>query len=185
VTTAALIERAKSGDSSAVDALFERHRVVLSHWAHGRLPRTMRDLKDTDDLVQEAMHRALKRVDHIEPRQQGSFLAYLCQIVTNLIRDEMRRHKRLPQREELAEEIRDGSPTPVDDAIGSDTYRLYQRALERLPESQRKAVLMRVELGLSYQEIGEELGRPTAEAARVLIARGLERLSREMNQRDR
>jgi RNA polymerase sigma-70 factor, ECF subfamily len=185
VTTAMLVQRAQAGDSSAVDALFERHRAVLSHWAHGRLPRGMRDLKDTDDLVQEAMHRALKRVDRFEPRRQGSFLAYLCQIVTNLIRDEARRHKSLPQREELPEEIEDGRSSPVEDAIGSDTYRLYQRALERLPEDQRRAVLMRVELGLSYREIGDELGRPTADAARVLVARGLERLSREMNKAHR
>ena len=185
VTTAMLVQRAQAGDPSAVDALFERHRAVLSHWAHGRLPRGMRDLKDTDDLVQEAMQRALKRVDRFEPRRQGSFLAYLCQIVTNLIRDEARRHKSLPQREELPEDIEDGKPSPVEDAIGSDTYRLYQRALERLPEDQRRAVLMRVELGLSYREIGDELGRPTADAARVLVSRGLERLSREMNKGQR
>lgn len=185
VTTAILVERAKAGDSSAVNALFERHRIVLSRWAHGRLPRGMRDLKDTDDLVQEAMHRALRRVERFEPRRQGSFLAYLCQIVTNLIRDEVRRHRTRPQREELPEDFRDGSPTPVEDAIGNDTHRLYQRALGRLPEDQRKAVLMRVELGLSYREISEELGRPTTDAARVLVSRGLERLSREMNEAHR
>ena len=181
LTTAVLVARAKAGDSSAVDALFERHRDVLSQWAHGRLPRGMRDLHDTDDLVQEAMHRALKRVDRFEPRRPGSFLAYLCQIVTNLIRDEARRHKRLPQRGELPEEIQDVGPTPVEDVIGKDTQRSYESAMERLPEDQRKAVLMRVEMGLSYSEIGQELGRPTAEAARLLVARGLERLAKEMN----
>ena len=185
VTTAILVARAKAGDSSAIDALFERHRVALSHWAHGRLSRKMRDLKDTDDLVQEAMHRALRRVDSFEPRREGSFLAYLCQIVTNLIRDEARRHKSLPRREELPADIEDGSPTPVDDAIGSDTNRRYQRALERLPEDKRRAVLMRVEMGLSYREIGEELDRSTPNAARLLVSRGLERLSREMNKDQR
>ena len=182
VTTAILVERARSGDSSAIDALFKRHRDSLSQWAHGRLPRDMRDLKDTDDLVQEAMHRALKRVGSFEPRRQGSFLAYLCQILTNLIRDEVRRHRRLPQREELPDDIEDGKPSPVDDAIGGDVYQRYLRALERLPEDQRRAVLMRVELGLSYKEIGQELERPTPNAARLLVSRGLERLSREMNE---
>jgi len=185
LTTAVLVARAKAGDSAAVDALFARHRAVLSHWAHGRLPRGMRELHDTDDLVQEAMQRALKRMDHFEPRRPGSFLAYLCQIVTNLIRDEARRHKRRPHREELLDNVQDGGPTPIEDAIGSDTQRSYERAMERLPEDQRNAVLMRVELGLSYMEIGQELGRPTAEAARLLVTRGLERLAREMNKHPR
>lgn len=185
LTTAILVARAKAGDASAVDALFERHRALLSHWAHGRLPRNMRDLKDTDDLVQEAMHRALKRVNSFEPRREGSFFAYLCQIIANLIRDEARKHKNLPRREDLLEDIEDGKPTPIEDAIGSDTYRQYRRALQRLPEDQRRAVLMRVELGLSYRDIGEELERPTIDAARLLVSRGLERLSREMNKNHR
>jgi RNA polymerase sigma factor (sigma-70 family) len=142
----------------------------------------MRDLKDTDDLVQEAMQRALRRVDQFQSRREGSFLAYLCQIITNLIRDEARRHRRLPQRQELADHIQDGRPTPADDALGSDAHRRYRRALERLPEDQRRAVLLRVELGLSYQQIGEELERPTANAARLLVSRGLERLAREMKE---
>jgi len=181
VTTAILVQRAKGGDSSAISALFARHRASLARWAHGRLPRNMRDLKDTDDLVQEAMHRALRRVESFEPRREGSFLAYLCQIITNLIRDEARRHRSQPRREELPEDIEDASPTPVDEAIGSDTHRRYQRAMERLPEDQRRAVLMRVELGLSYREIGEEMQRSTPDAARVLVSRGLDRLMREMN----
>jgi RNA polymerase sigma-70 factor (ECF subfamily) len=182
VTTAILVERAQAGDPSAIDALFKRHRTMLSRWAHGRLPRGLRDLKDTDDLVQEAMHRALRRVESFEPRRQGSFLAYLCQIVTNLIRDEARRHRNRPQRKDLHEHIEDGKPTPIEHAIGSDTHQRYRRALERLPEDQRKAVLMRVELGLSYQEIGQELDRPTPNAARLLVSRGLERLAREMKE---
>ena len=185
LTTAILVARAQAGDSSAIDALFHRHRASLSHWAHGRLPMGLRDLKDTDDLVQEAMHRAFKRVESFEARRQGSFLAYLCQIITNLIRDEVRRHRSRPKREELDEDIADGNPTPVEVAIGTDTYRRYQRALERLPADQRQAVILRVELGLSYKEIGEELSRPTPNAARLLVARGLERLSREMNEEKR
>ena len=185
VTTAILVERARAGDASAISALFGRHRAPLSRWAHGRLPRGMRDLKDTDDLVQEAMHRALKRVEQFEHRHQGSFLAYLCQIITNLIRDEARKHRKRPQRQEFPEDIEDGRPSPIDDAIGSDTHRRYLRALDRLPEDQRRAVLLRVELGLSYEEIAGELSRPTPNAARLLVTRGLERLSKEMQEAQR
>ena len=46
----------------------------------------------------------------------------------------------------------------------------------------RTAVVSRVELGLSYAEIASALEIPTANAARMFVARALVRLAREMGQ---
>ena len=48
-----LLERARAGDSDALDRLLGRYLPRLRRWASGRLPRRARDLSDTDDLVQE------------------------------------------------------------------------------------------------------------------------------------
>ena len=40
------------GKDSIADALLRRFLPLLQRWAHGRLPRQMRDLNETDDLVQ-------------------------------------------------------------------------------------------------------------------------------------
>ena len=41
-----------------------------------------------------------------------------------------------------------------------------------------------MEMGLSYQEIAEALGKPTPEAARMAVSRALMRLAREMEGTD-
>lgn len=55
----------KGGDSEALDRLFDRAMPQLRRRATGRLPRwtrDLRDLMDTDDLVQEAVVRAANRI---------------------------------------------------------------------------------------------------------------------------
>src|SRR4029077_575300 len=55
-----LVERAKTGDSNALNDLFARYLPSLRRWASGRLPRWTRDVMDTDDLVQETVVRAVR-----------------------------------------------------------------------------------------------------------------------------
>ena len=57
-------------------------------------------------------------------------------------------------------------------------------ALTRLRTEEREAIVARVEMGLSYQEIAEALGKPTPEAARMAVSRALMRLAREMEPSD-
>ncbi|PYQ57371.1 MAG: hypothetical protein DMF53_22880 [Acidobacteria bacterium] len=49
-----------------------------------------------------------------------------------------------------------------------------------LKPEDREVILARLELGLSYQQIAQSLGRPSADAARVAVSRALLRLAREM-----
>src|SRR5690348_8403922 len=70
-TTFDLVERVKAGDDRALDVLFARHLAPLRRWASGRLPRWTRDLMDTDDIVQETVFRAIKRIDRFEARHEG------------------------------------------------------------------------------------------------------------------
>src|SRR5258708_39775503 len=116
-TTFDLVERAKSGDDEALNRLFARYLPSLRRWASGRLPRWTRDLMDTDDLVQETVVRAVKRIEKFEVRHEGALQAYLRQAVVNRIRDEVRRTKRSPMATELDENETDGAASPLDTAI--------------------------------------------------------------------
>ena len=93
-TTVELVARAKQGDRSAVEQLFDRHRAPLRRWARGRLPHWARDLADTDDLVQEALIQTFKRIEDFEARGSGALQAYLRQALLNRLRDELRRRAR-------------------------------------------------------------------------------------------
>jgi DNA-directed RNA polymerase specialized sigma24 family protein len=39
---------------------------------------------------------------------------------------------------------------------------------------------MRIEMGLSHQEVADALGAPSADAARMIVARALARLAEEL-----
>jgi RNA polymerase sigma factor (sigma-70 family) len=175
-----LILRAKSGDEQARNLLYQRYLFPLSRWARGRLPRWARAVADTDDLVQETLLRSLRGIEAFDPRHSGAFLAYLRQGVLNRIKDEIRKARRRPDKGDTAREVLDDRSSPIEEAIGHETFRRYETALQRLKPEDRDTILARVEIGLSYKQVAEALGKPSADAARVATGRALLRLAREM-----
>ena len=93
-----LLQRAKSGDSAALDEILSRYLPRLQRWASGRLPLRARSLFDTADLVQETLMRAVTGLDRIEVRGPGGFQAYVRQAVLNRMRDQIRWADRRPGR---------------------------------------------------------------------------------------
>jgi RNA polymerase sigma-70 factor (ECF subfamily) len=181
-STLDLLRRAQGGDEEALDRLFARYLPALSRWASGRLPRWCRDLMDTDDLVQETLIRTLKRIDDFEPRGEGALQAYLRQAVMNRIRDEIRRGKRAPVSTELEPDHGDDrGASPLELAIGQQAVERYEAALHRLRPEEREAIVARVEMDCTYDEVAEALGKPSPDAARMAVSRALLRLAEEMS----
>jgi RNA polymerase sigma-70 factor (ECF subfamily) len=180
-TTLELVQRAKAGDRDALDRLFERSLPALRRWASGRLPRWTRDLMDTDDLVQETVVRAIRRIDSFEPRHEGALQAYLRQAIVNRIRDEVRRTVRSPQPAPLDENERDREASPLDVAIGREAVDRYEAALARLRPEDREAIVARVEMDCSYEQVAQALAKPSPDAARMAVSRALLRLAEEMS----
>jgi RNA polymerase sigma-70 factor, ECF subfamily len=179
-STFELIEKARAGDREALDRLFARHLRPLQRWASGRLPQWARDLADTDDLVQDTLLQTFKRMEDFEPRRVGALQAYLRQAVLNRLRDELRRKGRKPHAVELdGLELAD-TPSPLEEAIGREAVESYERALQRLTPGEREAIIVRIEMGCSYDELAQALGKPTPEAARKAAERALVRLAEEM-----
>jgi RNA polymerase sigma-70 factor (ECF subfamily) len=179
-STFQLIERARAGDEEALERLFARHLKPLQRWARGRLPKWARDLADTDDLVQDTLLQTFKRIGAFEPRRVGALQAYLRQAVLNRLRDELRRKGRQPHATELDGLEADGSQSPLEEAIGREAVERYERALQRLRPEEREAIIARVEMDYSYEELAGALGKPTPDAARKAAQRALVRLAEEM-----
>jgi RNA polymerase sigma factor (sigma-70 family) len=179
-STVLLIARARAGDKEALEQLFQRHLGSLQRWASGRLPRWARDLADTDDLVQDTLIQTFKRIESFEPRRVGALQAYLRQAILNRIRDEFRRKGRRPDQTDLDGLELDATMSPLEEALGRETVDRYERALERLQPEEREAIIGRVEMGYSYEELAEALGKPTSDAARKAAQRALVRLAEEM-----
>lgn len=180
-TTADLLARARQGDPEALNELFSRYLPALRRWARGRLPAWTRDLRDTEDLVQETLLQTLRQLDRFEPRHEGALQAYLRQAVVNRVRDEVRRATRQPAGAALDEDHVDPAVSPLDHAIGSEAASRYEDALQRLTADERALIVARVEMGNSYQQIAVAHGKPSADAARMAVARALVRLASEMD----
>jgi RNA polymerase sigma-70 factor, ECF subfamily len=179
-STFSLIERAHAGDQEALDRLMARHLTPLRRWARGRLPAWARDAADTDDLVQDALLQTFRRLGNFEARGPGALQAYLRQAILNRVRDELRKKGRRPEATDLDGLEVDRKASPLEAAIGRESLDRYERALAMLRPDEREAIIGRVEMGYSYEELAEALGKPSPDAARKAAQRALVRLIQQM-----
>lgn len=179
-STFRLMIQAREGEPDAVDRLCRRFLPRLRRWAAGRLPRSARDLVDTDDVVQDVLVQAIAHLARIDYRQEHALQAYARRMLSNRITDEARRAIRRPALGPLDAERPGNSPSPFEELLGRETVRAYESALERLEPHEREAVVARIELGSSYEEVADALGKPSADAARKAVSRALVKLAAEM-----
>ena len=119
------------GDQDALNELFKRNHAPLRRWARGRLPRWTRDMRDTEDLVQETLAQTLKHIDSFEHRHEGALQAYMRQALINRVRDEVRRVNRYPAVGGLddADQHAVQAASPLEEAIGREAMERYEAAL--------------------------------------------------------
>jgi RNA polymerase sigma-70 factor (ECF subfamily) len=176
-----LLLKAQAGDDAALNTLLARYLPRLQRWAKGRLPAGIRTMIDTGDLVQDAIIHALRHLNTLEIRTEGALQAYLRRAVNNRIIDLYRRAGRRPGRDEITGREEDPGASPLEQAIGAEALASYERSLAALKDEEREAIVLRVELGLDYAEMALQLGKPTADAARMAVKRAIARLAQEMS----
>jgi len=134
-----------------------------------------RDASDGDDLCQATIERALKSADQW---QEGTRLdAWMYRIMRNLWIDEHRARARrgpvLPP-EDPAFDRPDRGDAQIEARVELANI---GRALDRLPDEQREAVLLVLVEGLAYKEAAEVIGCPMGTLTSRLV-RGREALLR-------
>jgi len=170
-----LIAAARRGDAAAAQILFARLRCPLHRYLSGRLPQYVQAIWQTDDLVQEVCTRAWKRLGMFDCDSPAAFWGYLRTIARNLAIEICSRE--MSRRQNLYSTAAFSTP---EDPNGSDItevlerQELYERALELLDERVRHGLLLRLEVGASYEDVARELGVPSAEAARKALRRALD-----------
>lgn len=138
-----------------------------------------RDPADADDLCQQTIERALKSRDHW---QDGTRLdAWVYRIMRNQWIDEARARTRRAQTFTHEEE-----GVNVGTAGNRDAENLVElgnvgRALARLPDEQREAVVLVLVEGFAYKEAAEIIGIPQGTLTSRL-GRGREALLRELGE---
>jgi RNA polymerase sigma-70 factor (ECF subfamily) len=126
---------------------------------------------DAQDLVQEVLLRVRRGLETYRP---GSLEGWLSRITTNAFLDDVRRRRRRPTvaLPEDADRVLADTGTDPDEVLASTTLPAdVQAAIRSLPIEFRAAVVLCDVVGLSYEEIGEQLGIPIG-TVRSRIHRG-------------
>ena len=178
--TVELLRKASDGDRTAMNQLFERLAPPLQRFARGRLPGWARGMIDTTDLVQETLISTYQVVERGDAHDDGAIHAYLRTALKNRMIDELRKVNRRPGLDEMKHTFEGNVASPLEQAIGEDALERYEAALAGLKDSDRDAVLARIELGLSFRDIADMLGKPSADAARMSVSRSLVALAEAM-----
>jgi RNA polymerase sigma-70 factor (ECF subfamily) len=178
-TTRRLFCSAHAGDAGAVSALIQRFLPRLHRWAHGRLPRWVRGCADTDDVVQDALFRTVRRLHSIDLAGPDALAAYLHEAVRNRIRDEHRQFQRRGPADPISERLASAQPSPLECAIAAERNRRYRAALARLDARDQEILVGHLELGYSHDQLGHMTGR-TRNAARMALHRAVGRLAAAM-----
>lgn len=121
---------------------------------------------DAKDAVQDLYLKLWNLRDHLEMIRQPS--AYGALLLKHLCIDRIRRAR---PTEEVSETL--ASEPPPDQALESrEELQQVARAMQTLPESQRKLLSLRVLEGLSYEEIAQRTGlNPLNIRVQVSLAR--------------
>ena len=172
-----LLFLAQSGDEEALNRLLGRYLPRLTRWARARYPSQLRTMVGSGDLAQDAVIAALPRLRSLEVRSEGALWHFLTKSVRNRIIDLHRRGARRPKRGDMPENKTAPGRDALGLAIAAEAFALYERALALLNPEDRRAVVLRLELGLSYKEVAAELDKPTPDAARMTVSRATERLA--------
>lgn len=170
IDESALLERARAGDGDAVDLLV---RAYLKD-VYAITNRLLGDRELAQDAAQDAIVNALRGLHRF--RGEASFRTWLLRIAVNAARSIARRKTR--RREvslEAASDAATEGPDAATLAFRHDEAARANACVEQLPEKQRMAVTLRVQQGLSYQEIGAVLDCSEG-AARVNYHLGVKRL---------
>ncbi|MEM7583297.1 MAG: sigma-70 family RNA polymerase sigma factor [Acidobacteriota bacterium] len=149
--------RSKALDSRAFEHLIDQHEDQLVNY----LTRLTGCRDRAEDLAQETFIRFYRKFHQY--REEGTLVAYLFRIATNLVRSEERRKHRWRRLQPVFSTTRLGSsePQPSDSpqsaALASEEYRQVTRALASLDLIYRAPLVLREIEGLSYQEIARAL----------------------------
>lgn len=160
MTDRELVEKAKQGDQEA----FEQLVLSNQNKVYALALRLCGDREEAADLAQEAFVKAWQGLASFQG--ESSFATWVYRLTTNAAIDHLRKKKRREEAARLVslDDEESGWAEPAD--WEGDPQRLLERsergralaqAIGRLPDWQRRALVLRELSGLSYQEIGAAL----------------------------
>jgi RNA polymerase sigma-70 factor (ECF subfamily) len=188
---------ARQGSSEALGQALEQFRRYLTELARHAIGPALKVKGGASDLVQETFLEAQRQFGNFEGASEAQLRAWLRCLLLHKAAKLGRRYSSTGKRQ-LSREVALGAekwglrpsqiagpaPTPSVAAMSAEQTRLLQAAIDRLPDEYRTVMNLRYRDGLPFDEVGRQTGR-SADAARMMWARAVERLKHELNAADR
>jgi RNA polymerase sigma-70 factor (ECF subfamily) len=183
------LEEARAGCNDALGQALEACRAYLLLIAEEEIAPELRGKGGASDIVQETFLEAQRDFGRFQGATPEEWRAWLRRLLLNNVADFGRRYRATIKRNAVEVSLDDsGGPardlaagdTPASGhAIAEEQAEAFRAALARLPDDYRQVILLRYQEQLSFEAIGNQLGR-TPNAARMLWLRAVERLKQEM-----
>jgi RNA polymerase sigma-70 factor, ECF subfamily len=178
-----LVERVQRGDKGAFDLLVLKYQRKIFRL----LSRLIRDSAEVEDIAQEAFIKAYRALPNF--RGESAFYTWLYRIAINTAKNHLvSQGRRAPTSTEAdieeAETFDDGDHlrdlnTPDSMLLSKQVGEAVNRAIDKLPEDLRTAIVLREIEGRSYEEIAESMGCPIG-TVRSRIFRAREAIALEL-----
>ena len=173
------VEAARTGDPDAWEALYRRVYPRLYAFARRRLATD----EQAEDAVSETMTRAMHRIAAFTWGAAG-IDGWMFGIARNVVLEAYRAGARTTATDPRSLQTRaeahhaGRTPDPADAVVAEEERRLVRLAFDRLTETDRELLELRVVVGLGSDAVGEITGRRPG-AVRMAQSRALERLRGE------
>ena len=150
VSDAALVDRTRDGDADAFREIVDRHSGQMRAY----VSRIVGSLSEADDVVQVALLTAWRQLHTL--RDPAALKAWLMRIAS---REAFVHLRKRPADVSLVgyDSLNTDSLAPEQVAIRNAQLAALAKALDTLPEDQRRCWLLRQVAELSYAEIAEEM----------------------------
>lgn len=172
-----LVRRSLAGDRSAFGVIVSRYQSLVASIAYAATG----SLSRSEDLAQETFIEAWTRLKAL--REPASLRAWLCGIARNLTHGALRRDGREPagaaEPIEVAAQLQAPEPAPLDQAISDEEQAILWRALQRVPENYREALVLFYREQQSVEAVALALSI-SEDAARQRLSRGRRLLQEQM-----
>lgn len=151
-----LLRAVAGGDEAALAALYDRYRLIL----FGLLLRILHSRAEAEDCLQEIFLQVWRKASDFD-EARGRPFTWLVTLARSRAIDRLRAlGSRDRTAQDAAREAVEETSDAVTDAIRSERSAVVRRALNSIPDEQRRVLEMAYFDGLTQSEIAEQLGQP-------------------------